>query len=66
MRGDEEQRVCSICRREFSLSDQVPSVFAEAGEWLAEEVWKDAGQLCPRCLENRARLAMMYLHEHNT
>jgi hypothetical protein len=42
------------------------SVFAEAGEWLAEEVWKDAGHLCPRCLENRGRLAMMYLHEYNT
>ena len=42
------------------------SEFAEAGEWLAEEVWKDAGELCPRCLENRGRLAMMYLHEHNT
>lgn len=63
--GEDEQRMCSICRREFD-SAEASSLFAEAGEWLAGEVWKDAGQLCPRCLENRARLAMMYLHEHNT
>lgn len=41
------------------------SEFARAGEWLAEDVWKDKGSLCVRCLENRGRLAMMYLHEYN-
>ncbi len=56
---------CAICRAEFTAGD-AQSVFVEAGEWLAEEVWQDAGKLCPQCLENRARLAMMYLHEHNT
>ncbi len=58
-------RTCSICGAEYS-EDAAPSAFAEAGAWLAEEVWKDAGELCPRCLENRGKLAMMYLHEHNT
>ncbi len=24
------------------------------------EVWEDKGELCPLCLENRARLVMMY------
>ncbi len=52
--------MCAICRAEFT-AEKTQSVFAEAGEWLAEEVWRDAGKLCPRCLENRARLAMMYL-----
>ncbi len=60
-----EERTCTICGTEF-IEDEAKSAFAEAGEWLAEEVWKDAGELCPRCLENRGMLAMMYLHEHNT
>jgi hypothetical protein len=58
-------KICSICGRSYQ-AEEAPSVFAEAGEWLAEEVWCDAGELCPRCLESRAQLAMMYLHEHNT
>ncbi len=56
---------CGICEREFS-PDSSPSLYAEAGEWLAAEVWRDEGRLCPGCLESRARLAMMYLHEKNT
>jgi hypothetical protein len=44
----------------------VRSLYAEAGEWLAGEVWHDAGELCPLCLENRARLVMMYGHEINS
>ena len=59
-------KTCGICKAEFEENAVARSVFAEAGEWLATEVWKDAGELCPQCLENRARLAMMYLHEHNT
>lgn len=58
-------KVCTICAREFEEKG-AESLFAEAGEWLAEEVWRDAGELCPCCLESRAHLAMMYLHEHNT
>jgi hypothetical protein len=53
---------CTVCGTEFN-QDAAKSVFTEAGEWLAGEVWHDAGELCPRCLENRGRLAMMYLHE---
>ena len=66
MKVEGEIRVCAICRRRFSPDEEAPSLFAEAGEWLAGEVWNDAGALCPQCLENRGRLAMMYLHEHNT
>ncbi|MBI1919961.1 MAG: hypothetical protein HYS23_02660 [Geobacter sp.] len=58
-------KMCVICKNDFD--ENAPStIFSEAGEWLAEEVWNDPGELCPQCLENRARLAMMYLHEHNT
>lgn len=59
------ERSCTICGTGFA-EDAAKSEFAEAGAWLAVEVWDDAGELCPRCLENRGRLAMMYLHEHNT
>ena len=56
---------CTICGIEFDPTVP-PSVFAEAGEWLAAEIWRDAGALCPQCLENRAKLVMMYHHDYNT
>ena len=56
---------CALCGKEYD--EAVPhSLYAEAGEWLAGEVWQDAGELCPLCLENRARLVMMYGHEINS
>ena len=58
-------KTCTLCNHPFNPAEE-QSLFAEAGTWLAEEVWQDSGELCPQCLENRARLAMMYLHEHNT
>jgi len=58
-------KICTICAGEFDETGS-GSVFSEAGEWLAGEVWRDAGELCPQCLESRAKLAMMYLHELNT
>lgn len=58
-------KVCSMCGREYD--EAAPStLYSEAGEWLAGEVWKDAGELCQLCLENRARLVMMYHHEFNS
>jgi hypothetical protein len=58
-------KTCTICHKEY---DEVAALseYAQAGEWLAGEVWQDAGELCPLCLENRARLVMMYAHEYNT
>ena len=58
-------KVCAICADEFDEKGS-EAMFAEAGEWLAEEVWNDGGRLCPRCLESRAHLAMMYCHDLNT
>lgn len=58
-------KVCSLCQKEYDETAP-PSLYAEAGEWLAGEVWKDAGELCPLCLENRARLVMMYHSEYNS
>ncbi len=56
---------CSICGAEFDEKAEVASVFQEAGVWLADEIWRDAGELCPQCLENRAQLVMMYAHDLN-
>jgi hypothetical protein len=58
-------KTCGICGQGYREEESL-SVYAEAGEWLAGEVWDDSGELCPQCLESRAQLAMMYLHEHNT
>jgi hypothetical protein len=54
-----------MCKKEYD-ENAVQSDYAQAGEWLAGEVWQDAGELCPLCLENRARLVMMYCSELNT
>ena len=62
---DDLGKTCVLCGQPVVRSGET-TLFAEAGEWLAGEVWGDSGELCPCCLENRARLAMMYLHEHNT
>jgi len=56
---------CAICSNQFDDSGKY-SEDAQAGEWLAEEVWQDSGQLCPACLEIRTKLVMMYCHEYNT
>ena len=56
---------CTLCGKEYDEA-AARSPYAEAGEWLAGEVWQDAGELCPLCLENRARLVMMYGHEINS
>lgn len=56
---------CGICSETFVDSVE-HSDDAKAGEWLAEEVWNDAGTLCPKCLEIRTKLVMMYCHEYNT
>ena len=58
-------KTCSICKEEYDENVKPDTVFHEAGEWLAAEVWQDSGELCPRCLENRAHLAMMYAHDCN-
>jgi len=57
---------CSLCNKEFDENQAARSVYAEAGEWLAGEVWQDSGELCPLCLENRARLVMMYCPEYSS
>ena len=58
-------KICTMCKKEYD-EQAVRSEYAEAGEWLAGEVWKDAGELCNLCLENRARLVMMYHPQYNS
>jgi len=54
---------CTLCGK--VVEEEKSSLFATAGQWLSEDVWKDSGELCNQCLENRGRLAMMYLHDRN-
>lgn len=58
-------KTCTMCKKEYD-EKAVHSDYAKAGEWLSGEVWNDAGALCPLCLENRARLVMMYHSEYNS
>lgn len=58
-------KTCSICKAEYD-ENEPDSLYGEAGEWLAGELYEDAGELCRSCRENRARLVMMYCHEMNT
>jgi hypothetical protein len=51
---------CKLCRKEFNENEHLTE-YAEAGGWMAAEIWQDKGDLCPQCLENRAKLAMMYV-----
>lgn len=62
MEGEGEN--CRFCGR-LTSSSEPENPFVIAGEWLSEDVWHDEGQLCSLCLENRGRLAMMYLHDKN-
>jgi hypothetical protein len=62
MESDEKR--CALCGKLIDPSE-AGSPFVNAGEWLAEDVWNDSGELCNLCLENRGRLAMMYLHDKN-
>jgi hypothetical protein len=52
-----ETKKCVLCGK--VVEEEKSSLFAAAGEWLSEDVWKDSGELCELCLENRGRLAMM-------
>ena len=56
----EENKICGVCGGEFTPGTP-GTLLEEAGEWLSAEFWEDAGHLCPTCLENRARLALMYI-----
>jgi hypothetical protein len=58
-------KICTMCGKEYDENAE-RSEYAQAGEWLAGEIWNDAGELCPLCLENRARLVMMYHSEYNS
>lgn len=58
----EDGQICTLCGAALENEGAEPA-FAEAGKWLAEHHWQDIGTVCRLCLENRGRLAMMYLNE---
>jgi len=56
-------KVCKVCQIEFDPDQAGANAAAEMGAFLAKEMYADAGELCPKCLENRGRLAMMYMRD---
>lgn len=56
------EKKCTVCGGSLDRNGSEPG-FVEAGKWLAENHWFDDTSICCLCLENRGRLAMMYLNE---
>lgn len=54
---------CRVCSAEFDPAQALNDPAAEMGAFLAKEMYADSGELCPQCLANRGRLAMMYMRE---
>lgn len=55
----EDVRVCVICGRR--VEENTPTLLADAGTWASTELCIDDGEICQRCRENRALLALMYV-----
>jgi len=56
---------CKLCGKPFDPSAESDDPAAQMGDFLAGEMYADAGELCLRCLTSRGELAMMYLREFN-
>lgn len=56
-------KTCPVCKRSFDPGQKPENPSQEAGAFLAEALWQDAGELCPTCLANRGLLGMMYCRE---
>jgi len=54
---------CSVCDREFDPQAPLADPAAEAGAFMARELFADAGALCPSCLASRGMLGLMYCRE---
>jgi hypothetical protein len=57
---------CTICGKIFDPDSAAQTPAGEAGEFMAREIWGDAGELCPACLASRGILGMMYCSEFNS
>jgi len=54
---------CAVCGRDFDPAQPPATPAEEAGLLMAQEMWGDAGDLCPPCLASRGTLGMMYCQE---
>jgi len=54
---------CRVCSNEFDPTQALNDPATEMGDFLARDMYGDSGELCPVCLANRGRLAMMYMRE---
>jgi len=53
-------KTCRLCQHPFDPHQPLDDPAQVAGNYLAEQEYGDAGQLCGDCLASRGRLAMMY------
>ncbi|GAB4301355.1 MAG: hypothetical protein Fur0034_14990 [Desulfuromonadia bacterium] len=56
----EDIRACAICGGVVERSAP-PSLLADTGAWASAELCSDDGEICLRCRESRAILALMYV-----
>jgi len=54
---------CCICRQPFDPAQLLDMPEHQVGLHLAEQEYKDVGEVCAECLASRGRLAMMYKTE---
>jgi hypothetical protein len=53
-------KICKLCQQRFEPGQTLTDPAQIAGQFLAEQDYGDAGQLCSDCLASRGTLAMMY------
>ncbi len=58
-------KTCTVCKKPFDPNAPLTDPAEEAGLFMAREIYGDADDLCPACLANRGRLAMMYCREYS-
>lgn len=61
-----ECKVCKVCGKEFDPDAPMDDPAVQAGAFMATQEWNDAGEVCPRCLESRGILGMMYCREYDS
>lgn len=59
-------KTCKICNKSFDPNAPLTDPAQQAGAFMAEQQWGDAGELCPQCLGNRGVLGMMYCREYDS
>jgi hypothetical protein len=56
-------KTCCICSSPFDPTQSLDLPEQQVGLHLAEQEYRDVGEVCAACLASRGRLAMMYKTE---